>query len=112
MYFTSEMRDPGETAEQSPCLRFAREFLPEVEKALGEVYGVEASTTAASTGPTDTAADATKDEVDTAAAGDAEADTETTPLDLDAPTGDASSVDSLLDESATTEATAAEEPKE
>ena len=39
MYFTSEMRDPSETAEQSACLRFAREFMPQVEKALGEVYG-------------------------------------------------------------------------
>ena len=38
MYFTSEMRDPMETAEQSPCLQFAREFLPEVNKALSTVY--------------------------------------------------------------------------
>jgi hypothetical protein len=37
MYFTSSMRDPKETAEQSPCVRFAREFLPEVNKALSEV---------------------------------------------------------------------------
>lgn len=37
MYFTSSMRDPKETAEQSPCVRFAREFLPEVNKALTEV---------------------------------------------------------------------------
>jgi hypothetical protein len=37
MYFTSEMRDPMETAEQSPCLQFAREFLPEVNKALSSV---------------------------------------------------------------------------
>ena len=39
MYFTSEMRDPMETAEESPCLRFAREFLPVVNKALAVVYG-------------------------------------------------------------------------
>lgn len=39
MYFTSEMRDPQETAEQSACVRFAREFLPEVDKALAAVYG-------------------------------------------------------------------------
>ena len=38
MYFTSEMRDPMETAEESACLRFAREFLPVVNKALAVVY--------------------------------------------------------------------------
>jgi hypothetical protein len=38
MYFTSEMRDPMETAEQSSCLRFAREFMPEVDKALAKVH--------------------------------------------------------------------------
>jgi hypothetical protein len=38
MYFTSEMHDPMETAEQSACLRFAREFMPEVDKALAEVH--------------------------------------------------------------------------
>lgn len=37
MYFTSSMRDPKETAEQSACVRFAREFLPEVNEALSEV---------------------------------------------------------------------------
>jgi hypothetical protein len=37
MYFTSVMRDPSETAEKSPCLNFAREFMPVVEKALAEV---------------------------------------------------------------------------
>jgi hypothetical protein len=37
MYFTSVMRDPMETAEKSPCLSFAREFLPVVEKALAQV---------------------------------------------------------------------------
>jgi uncharacterized protein DUF3485 len=38
MYFTSTMRDPKEFAEQSACVRFARDFLPEVNKALAEVY--------------------------------------------------------------------------
>ena len=38
MYFTSEMRDASETTEQSSCLRFAREFLPVVNKALAAVY--------------------------------------------------------------------------
>jgi hypothetical protein len=37
MYFTSEMRDPMETAEQSSALRFAKDFLPEVNKALAEM---------------------------------------------------------------------------
>jgi hypothetical protein len=39
MYFTSVMRDPMETAEQSPCLQFAREFIPVVNKALSRVHG-------------------------------------------------------------------------
>jgi hypothetical protein len=38
MYFTSMMRDPKETADLSACVRFAKEFLPEVNKALSEVY--------------------------------------------------------------------------
>lgn len=37
MYFTSFMRDPKETADQSACVRFARDFLPAVNKALEEV---------------------------------------------------------------------------
>ncbi len=37
IYFTSEMRDPSETAEKSAALHFARDFLPEVDKALAEV---------------------------------------------------------------------------
>ena len=37
MYFSSSMRDPKETAEQSACIRFARDFLPEVNEALKEV---------------------------------------------------------------------------
>jgi len=44
MYFTSAMRDPMETAEQSPCLEFAREFLPVVNKALAEVYDSDSKT--------------------------------------------------------------------
>jgi hypothetical protein len=38
MYFTSEMRDPMETAEQSSALRFAKDFLPEVNKAMAEMH--------------------------------------------------------------------------
>jgi len=46
LYFTSSMRDPKETADESACVRFARDFLPEVNKALGEVYGEPGSSTA------------------------------------------------------------------
>jgi Protein of unknown function (DUF3485) len=50
MYFTSLMHDPTETAEQSACVRFARDFLPIVNKALEEVQGgTDESTTSAAT---------------------------------------------------------------
>jgi hypothetical protein len=50
MYFTSEMRDPMETAEQSACIHFARDFLPEVNKALAAVsHKPEADGAASST---------------------------------------------------------------
>ncbi len=63
MYFTSEMRDPMETAEESPCLRFARDFLPVVNKALAVVYGeAEPIQTAESTADVDGSADADLDE--------------------------------------------------
>jgi hypothetical protein len=35
LYFTSKMRDIRETTDQSVCLKFAEEFLPVVNKALG-----------------------------------------------------------------------------
>jgi hypothetical protein len=38
MYFTSQMKDPLETAEQSACLRFAKEFMPVVNEALADVH--------------------------------------------------------------------------
>jgi hypothetical protein len=38
MYFTSVMRDPGETAEQSAAVNFAHDFLPVVNNALSVVY--------------------------------------------------------------------------
>jgi hypothetical protein len=38
MYFSSGMQSPKETTEQSPCVRFARDFLPVVNKALA-AYG-------------------------------------------------------------------------
>jgi hypothetical protein len=37
MYFTSVMRDQKETAEESPCARFARDFLPVVNEALAQI---------------------------------------------------------------------------
>src|SRR5262245_25254287 len=43
MYFTSVMRDPKETTEESPCSRFARDFLPIVDKALAQVDGKSVS---------------------------------------------------------------------
>jgi len=67
MYFTSEMRDPMETAEQSSALRFAKDFLPEVNKAMAEMHNKlhegGPATPAATTPPTTTTgepADATK----------------------------------------------------
>jgi Protein of unknown function (DUF3485) len=36
MYFTNYMRDPKETTEESPCSRFARDFLPIVNQALSQ----------------------------------------------------------------------------
>jgi Protein of unknown function (DUF3485) len=38
MYFTNQMRDPAETTEESPCIRFAREVLPVVDKALARQH--------------------------------------------------------------------------
>jgi hypothetical protein len=37
MYFTSVMRDPKETTDESSCVRFARDFMPVVDAALAEV---------------------------------------------------------------------------
>jgi hypothetical protein len=36
MYFTSEMRDVNETTEESPAQKFGAEFLPIIERILGE----------------------------------------------------------------------------
>lgn len=66
MYFTSQMRDNMETSEQSPCLQFAKEFLPVVEKALSQVHsddvpaaGAEPSTADAEPAETAAAPEAT-----------------------------------------------------
>ena len=37
MYFTSVMRDPKETTDESACSRFAQDFLPVVNRALAVV---------------------------------------------------------------------------
>lgn len=47
MYFTSEMHDQMETAEQSACLHFARDFLPVIDKVLSNVNNVTAPGAAA-----------------------------------------------------------------
>jgi hypothetical protein len=65
MYFSSSMRDPKEMAEASPCVRFARDFLPELNKALSEVYsdtpgGTAGAKPAAETTAATPKADATK----------------------------------------------------
>jgi len=60
MYFTGEMRDKLETAEQSPSVRFAREFLPKVNAALSELYhksGSQAPTAEAGSNAAPVAAD-------------------------------------------------------
>jgi hypothetical protein len=36
MYFTNQMPDPKQTTEESPCSRFARDFLPIVNQALSQ----------------------------------------------------------------------------
>jgi hypothetical protein len=82
MYFTSEMRDPGETAEESACLRFARDFLPVVNQALARVYGdtklIEAADAHAAASGENAGVDApAEDEVPADAADDAAADEET-----------------------------------
>jgi hypothetical protein len=68
MYFTSEMRDTSETAEQSACLRFAREFMPIVNEALLDVHGQIHAAESAGTGEVAAAAPK-EDEVAEAAGG-------------------------------------------
>ncbi len=67
MYFTSVMRDAKETAEQSPCVRFARDFLPVVNKALEEVYSEPANADANSSAAATDAAKPKADGAKTAA---------------------------------------------
>jgi hypothetical protein len=56
MYFTSEARDMQETADQSVCVRFAKDFLPQVDKALLAMYGKGPTEDGASAAPAATTA--------------------------------------------------------
>lgn len=47
MYLTSDMHDQMETAEQSACLHFARDFLPVIDKILSDVNHMTAPGAAA-----------------------------------------------------------------
>jgi hypothetical protein len=49
MYFTAEMRDLLETAEQSSCLHFARDFLPVIDQALSQLHHATPSDAAGET---------------------------------------------------------------
>jgi hypothetical protein len=70
MYFSSEMHDQMETAEQSACLHFARDFLPVIDKILSDVNHMQAPGAAAdvnlgetpATPAADTASEAAKPE--------------------------------------------------
>ena len=51
LYFTSNMRDLRETTEESMCMKFAKEFLPVVDKALSSALPVTATETPAADAP-------------------------------------------------------------
>ena len=97
MYFTSEMSDPTETADNSACLRFAREFMPVVNEALAEVYGSAKDDAGAGTEGDTTArtdAESAGDEADLENESGAETESDTSDLfgveettDADAPAG-------------------------
>jgi hypothetical protein len=77
MYFTSAMRDPMETADKSPCLNFAREFLPVVNNALLEV----SNPAAAASAKADDASAAKAEPADEATAEDEPVDTKSAQAD-------------------------------
>jgi len=60
MYFTSVMHDTKETAEQSACVRFARDFMPIVNSALAEVQGNAPESTASPASTTESSQTAEK----------------------------------------------------
>ena len=119
MYFTSQMRDPMETAEQSPCLEFAREFLPVVDKALAEVYDGDSKPAEAVTdnSAADTKSKAAETEVQVRQPlRDAPAEADATPADdepqaaatPETPAGESATANSSVPESSSLEQTSAE----
>lgn len=81
MYLTSEARDLAETADQSVCVRFAKDFLPEVDKALLTIYGNAPAESGANAAAGQPAAPATV----TGASGEAEDAPETSAATTPAP---------------------------
>ena len=57
LYFTSNMHDYRETTEESPCMKFAKEFLPVVDKALSTAQKTSAPEAPAAEAPAADAAD-------------------------------------------------------
>jgi len=51
LYFTSNMRDYRETTEESVCMKFAKEFLPVVDKALSTAQKTPPAESPAAEGP-------------------------------------------------------------
>jgi hypothetical protein len=96
MYFTAEMSDPTETADNSPCLRFAREFMPIVNRALAAVSGDGAGDAALGQNDPADMADAGDD-----AAGDEESDSSEMDEPMDLFGADAAEEDASPAEAAT-----------
>jgi len=96
MYFTSTMSDPMETAEKSPCLRFARDFLPVLNKALAEVNDNTASRAASVPEPAAEAAEAPAASEETAEESVAAPADETQPASEEATAPGAESLDSIF----------------
>jgi hypothetical protein len=91
MYFTSDMHDQTETAEQSPCVHFARDFLPVVDKVLSEVHHMPVSggeVTASEQQTTATPAAAPASDPATTEANAGETDAATTEAEAAAPAAD------------------------
>ncbi len=49
LYFTSNMKGFSETTDESPCLKFSKEFLPAVDKALSTIQAAPADQNDAAT---------------------------------------------------------------
>jgi hypothetical protein len=57
LYFTSNMRDLRETTEESMCMKFAKEFLPVVDKALSSAQQTPATVAPAAEAPAENSSD-------------------------------------------------------